>query len=534
MILSSTTSESSPEDRVQPGGFRRYAIAVLCAAAGILAGVYLPRSVFAMALLSVFVIAVAISAALAGPAASLLTAVLESIGFLYLLIPRYGHLPLYTEVVLLGGLAATSLVIAALTLKHQRRESEIWNEVDLRERECTDMAVATSQLRAATETAERRARNAISDREHLRERLRASENRLALAAESSRFVIFEWDLAERIEISGDLKHVFGIHHHEWQGYATFLAAVAPQDRDFVQVQMSSAVDGISDLELECRVVWPENDVHWISVKGRFLSGASGKGPRMVGIFQEITQRKSSEEALVRQEKLAAAGRLAATIAHEINNPLAAVTNLVYIVKGDPTLSDAGRKYVELAQEELTRAAEIAKQTLGFYKENSEPVRFNVTDVVEEVLSVYVRRLPAHIKLEKSLAHRVEISALKGEVRQVISNLLSNAVYALEKGGVLKLTVRPEQQPHRDGALIQVSDDGPGISPEHLEHLFEPFFTTRKEIGTGLGLWVAQQIVQKHGGSIHVESHTDPERHGTCFSVFLPATVRHSEDCGAAA
>jgi len=535
MSLANTIpSEPRSERPTQPSSFLRYGVAALCAVVAVLAAGFLPASEMSLALWPVLIMGMIISAAYGGPGASLFTAALELAGVSYLIYTRGPRFSLYTEMLLLGGFAGTALAISALSLLNRRRQDVAWVQLEARERECADIAIGNAQLRAATETAERRTRNAIQDRELMRDRLRASETRLSLAAESSRFVLFEWDLGEKIDISGDLKQVFGVRRQAWDGYRSFLDAVSPQDRDFVQVQLASAVAGLTPLDLECRVTWPGGDEHWISAKGRFATGDDDQPPRMFGIFQEITQRKASEEALIRQEKLAAAGRLAATIAHEINNPLAAITNLIYIVKGDPTLSDAGRKYIELAQDELTRAAEIAKQTLGFYKENTEPVRFNVADVVEEVLSVYARRLPAHIKLEKEFRGRTEIEALKGEIRQVISNLLSNAVYALEKGGVLKISVRPEKLHSREGALIQVSDNGNGIGPEHRKRLFEPFFTTRKEIGTGLGLWVVHQIVHKHGGTIEVDSSTEPDRHGTCFTVFLPATVHQNEDRGAAA
>jgi signal transduction histidine kinase len=270
----------------------------------------------------------------------------------------------------------------------------------------------------------------------------------------------------------------------------------------------------------------------VAAKGHVSYTREGVPTRMIGIFQDITKNKATEAALVRTEKLAAAGRLAASIAHEINNPLFAVTNLLFIIQGDATLSGAGREYLSLAQQELARAAHIAQQALGFYKETAEPVKVNIAEVVDEVLLLYARNMPANIKLETEYGQGCEAYAVRGEIRQVLGNLIANAIQALGGGGTLSIKAQQQAQEGERGIAIRVIDDGPGIAPEHRDRIFEPFFTTKKDVGTGLGLWLAKQIVQKHGGSIEVQSSTDRQQHGTTFSILLPEGARKAKHAAA--
>jgi len=205
--------------------------------------------------------------------------------------------------------------------------------------------------------------------------------------------------------------------------------------------------------------------------------------------------------------------------------LAAVTNLLFIVRGDTTLSEAGRQYLSFAEQELMRAAQIAKQTLGFYKDEAEPTKVDISKLLDDVLSFHQRHMSAHIKVEKHFSGKLEIHGLEGEIRQSFSNLVANAVQALSEGGTLQVGAQVAQEQGEPGVLIDVKDDGPGIQPEHMEFLFDPFFTAGKKTGTGLGLWLVRQIVEKHGGSVRVKTNTTPLEHGSCFSIFLPAHER---------
>jgi PAS domain S-box-containing protein len=243
------------------------------------------------------------------------------------------------------------------------------------------------------------------------------------------------------------------------------------------------------------------------------------------IIRNITETNKIERALRTTEKLAAAGRMAATVAHEINNPLEAVTNLVYLAKRDLSKSDRVAGYLELASRELDRVAHITRQTLGFYRDTSSPVKLNVTETLDDLLLLYEKRFESrHINVIKQYDKDLEITALSGEIRQAFSNLITNAIDAMPDGGKLVLRVSKSQAwsgSHLHGVRITVLDTGSGIEPRHRKSIFQPFFTTKADVGTGLGLWITRGIVEKHRGSIQMKSRTRQESHGTAFSIFLP-------------
>jgi PAS domain S-box-containing protein len=248
------------------------------------------------------------------------------------------------------------------------------------------------------------------------------------------------------------------------------------------------------------------------------------------ILRDITEQKKIAETLQRSEKLAAVGRLAATMAHEINNPLESVTNLLYLARKDRDIGERTREYLQLADQELDRVAHVARQTLGFYRENSAPALFKVSPVISDLVDVYSYRFRNRdVRVDKELDEAVELFAPVGEFRQVFSNLLVNAIDALPSdGGRIRIRLQSGRDWNgtaRSGVRLTVADTGSGIAPEIMPRIFESFYTTKKDIGTGLGLWLTRSIVQKYGGSIHVRSRVQT---GTVFSVFWP---REATDAG---
>jgi signal transduction histidine kinase len=241
---------------------------------------------------------------------------------------------------------------------------------------------------------------------------------------------------------------------------------------------------------------------------------------------EITQRLQAEEALRKTEKLAAAGRLAASIAHEINNPLEAVTNLLYLLQTHPELDSTAREYVSTAQAELARVSEITQQTLRFYRQSTFPVRTQVAEVLDSVLALHQLRLgSARITVERELDPTVALFGFSGELRQLFANLIGNAIDAMVGGG--RLIVRARYGTGRslrggwcDGVRVTVSDTGTGMSEETQRRLFEPFYTTKDATGTGLGLWVSDEIIRKHSGTARVKSRQG-DHSGTTFAIFFP-------------
>lgn len=251
-----------------------------------------------------------------------------------------------------------------------------------------------------------------------------------------------------------------------------------------------------------------------------VKDASGEIIGASKILRDISSRKRIENSLVQAEKIAATGRMAATIAHEINNPLEAVLNLMYLLR--PLVNDTeGKTYLSTAEIELNRVAHIAKQTLGYYREHASAVSVDISQLTEHALAVYSPRCAAsNIAVERCLNSHTKLFVRRGEMMQVISNLLANAIYAMPNGGTLCLCAADTQHP-APGVLITVEDNGVGIPEENRNKVFDAFFTTRELIGTGIGLFVARQFVEGHGGKIWLESSVAEEHHGTKVSVFLP-------------
>jgi PAS domain S-box-containing protein len=252
-----------------------------------------------------------------------------------------------------------------------------------------------------------------------------------------------------------------------------------------------------------------------------LRNARGKIVGASAIARDLSAEKQSEEAVRRSEKLATAGRLAASIAHEINNPLEAVVNLLYLARHDP--SHVG-EYLTLAEKEVARVAQLAQQTLGFVRDASSPGSMDPAAIMDEILQLYSRKLEGrNIFVIRRYRNNPLISGYSGELRQLLANLLVNAVDAMADGGFLRVRVATSHDCSngREGVRITVADNGSGIPRNNLRQIFEPFYTTKKDTGTGLGLWVSRGIVQKHGGSIRVRSRADGRATGTVFSIFLP-------------
>jgi signal transduction histidine kinase len=240
--------------------------------------------------------------------------------------------------------------------------------------------------------------------------------------------------------------------------------------------------------------------------------------RQYQIRDQILQYARAQEALLRSEKLAVTGRLAASIAHEINNPLEAITNLLYLMRGDVLEQDRKMLLAE-AEQELARVTEITKQTLRFYREPAQPMSTDVGQVVDSVLKLYGSR----IRASKVTAHANVVGdppivlSTPGELRQVVANLIGNAIDAMRSGGCLR--IRTAVQGSR--VRLTIVDSGLGIPPEVLPTIFEPFVTTKGETGTGLGLWVTAEILKKNGWTIRVRSNRGPGQTGTVFSITMP-------------
>jgi PAS domain S-box-containing protein len=264
------------------------------------------------------------------------------------------------------------------------------------------------------------------------------------------------------------------------------------------------------------------DGHQILVASRQAVQA-GSGA-VLEITRDITAQVIAEEALRRNERLAAMGKLAGIVAHEINNPLEAITNAFYLLRQHPSLDEEAKYYAQIAEQELARVSHITKQTLSFYRESQKAVSVSLSELLDDVLELQQRPMQtANITVERDYSSDGTVHGFPSELKQVFMNLVSNAIQAMPQGGRIRVRLAETSgwRGRPAGVKVFISDTGVGIAPENAKRLFEPFFTTKSTKGTGLGLWISRGIVQKHEGSLRFRTVFGPSSAVTAFHVFLP-------------
>ena len=371
-----------------------------------------------------------------------------------------------------------------------------------------------------------------------RERLRVSEERSRQILSSTRDCIKVLDLdgclvsmnlegRQRLGIGVD-EDVRGVRWAElWKGDSRRLAEQAVYD---------ALHAGTGRFEGNYATRGGENT--WWDVTVTPILQQDGTAVELLVVSREITARKQTEQALIRSEKLIAVGRLAASIAHEINNPLEAITNLFYLASRSRDVTEI-HQHLELAERELRRVTAIASQTLRFHKQSTRPTRVRFEDLIESVLTLYqARLLNAEIEVRKRARPHGPILCFEGEIRQLLANLVGNAIDAMTQSGgrlLLRSRLGRDWSTDRAGVVLTVADTGCGMSAQVQEQIFDAFFTTKGIGGTGLGLWICREIIARHQGSIRLRSSQQPGRQGTVFTVFLPfeAARRASSDGEAA-
>ena len=327
-----------------------------------------------------------------------------------------------------------------------------------------------------------------------------------------------WTLSSadgRFEWAEGGSEVFGLPFSEMAELDSPAPLIVEEDRSRFETAMQGVVRPAGVFRVEYRVRWPNGEIRWLESRGT-------PSPTDAGIWRgvtiDVTDRKNAELALIRSEKLAAIGRLSATIAHEINNPLEVVTNLLYLALLDERLTPQTREHLAMADQQLARLASIARHTLTFARSSSVKGPTKVEAVVESVVEMFEPRCHSggsEIRLLRTVDASV---AMPGDdLRQIMTNLISNGCDAVAGGGGL---VEIEISIEQGLVVIEVRDNGPGIAPENLDRIFDAFFTTKEGVGTGIGLWVTKELVEKHGGAIHVEVR-DGAAFPTVFRVTLP-------------
>jgi PAS domain S-box-containing protein len=310
--------------------------------------------------------------------------------------------------------------------------------------------------------------------------------------------------------------IFGLPFSQVEAMPSIIPLVHPDDQPGLRSVVERMRSSADPIVYEYRTTWPNGELHWQEARATRIAGDKNIWR---GVSLDITERKLAEAALLRSEKLAAMGRVASTVAHEINNPLESVTNLLYLARKDVTLSTDTQTYLSMADSELARLGHISRLTLGFARSSGLVTRVQIAPVLEEVLAIFQHRFEMKgITLRRDLDPAVAIDIAPHELRQVLTNLIANAIDALNTPSpVLHLSL----QTKKNQATFVLEDNGTGINPADLPRVFEPFFSTKGETGTGIGLWVSRELVEKAGGTMTVESGDLGGGYKTRFNLKFP-------------
>jgi len=369
-------------------------------------------------------------------------------------------------------------------------------------------------------------RRLAEERAGASEALRQRYDELQLALRAHGMGLWAWDVQHgTIEWTDEVYRLLGQEPGSIIPSLNAWFSVIHRD-DLKRVKESTARDLESgnEFSVQFRIVWPDGSIRWIESHSTSRRDGQGRALRLIGVLADVTDRKHNEEAMLRAEKLAVAGRLAASVAHEINNPLEAIANLLYLITITSSAAET-QAHAQRALEELMRVSLVTQSTLKFHRQAGAPQITRLSEVLDSVLVLFRARLQvAEIRLEVRVSGEAPIACMPGEAQQIFANLVSNAIEATPRGGKLQIRLRPSRD-WRDHAVrgmrVTFGDSGVGMDRATMRHIFEPFFTTKLDTGTGLGLWVVAQLAERHRGDIRVWSSPRPHASGTVFSLFLP-------------
>ncbi|HXE07213.1 MAG TPA: PAS domain-containing protein [Acidobacteriaceae bacterium] len=393
--------------------------------------------------------------------------------------------------------------------------------------------LAQQRAQLATQGLERELQSAHAERELAEERVRAAvvlrerDDLLQIALRANGMGLWAWDLVTgTVQWSDEVYRIAGLKPGDIRASIDdWVDLIHPDDAARVRTAVERTHTTGAEYRQQYRVRLRDGSERWVESQGRCQRDSQGHPRRVVGVMADITGRKRAEEAMLRAEKLAVAGRLAASIAHEINNPLEAIANLLYLIATDKPEADKGH-LAQQALDEVMRVSLITQQTLKFHRQTGPRKSTQLAEILQTVLALFRGRLQGSgIEVDLRAPETLQISCMPGEVQQVFANLVSNAIDAMAKGGRLIIRLRFSRD-WRDystpGVRATFVDNGCGMDDVTRHRIFEPFFTTKADTGTGLGMWVVAQLVEQHGGSIHVWSRQRSESGITAISVFLPS------------
>ncbi len=369
-------------------------------------------------------------------------------------------------------------------------------------------------------------RQLAEERARISEAVRERDEVLQLALQANGMGLWIWDLEHGTSNRSD--EMYRMVGREPESIPSACSAwfdlIHPDDAEAVREAVSQTHNTGKDYHMQYRVVLPDGTIRWLESQGKCQHESDGNVRRVIGVIADVTNRKLTEQAMLRAEKLAIAGRLAASVAHEINNPLEAVMNLLFLVTLADNTEDA-RTHARHALDELVRISLITQQTLKFHRQTGTPTVIRLSEIVVAVLTLFRGKLrSAQIGTAVRAKNEASVACMPSEMQQIFANLVSNSIEAMPGGGQLIIRLRPSRD-WRDettpGMRVTFFDTGIGMSRATIRHIFEPFFTTKKETGTGLGMWVVAQLAERRNGHIRVWSTERPGASGTAITIFLP-------------
>ena len=358
------------------------------------------------------------------------------------------------------------------------------------------------------------------------ERLRERDAALRIALRASGMGLWTLDLQrDKLHWTDEVYRIMGYEPQAFEATnEAWFGCIHHEDAQKVRDGVTQVIKSGKDFFRQYRIISKDGSVRWIESQGQCQRDKDGNATFVMGVLMDITDRKRMEQSMLQAEKLAVAGRLAASVAHEINNPLEAVANLLFLITLTKT-SEEAHNYARSALDELLRVSMITQSTLKFHRQPGSPKITMLSEVVEGVVQMYRARLSSsEISVDVETANEVAIACMPTEAQQIFANLIANSIDATPQHGKLFIRLQPSHdwRDHTvEGMRVTFCDSGTGMNRVTMRRIFEPFFTTKPETGTGLGLWVVSQLVERHGGHVRVWSRQRNGKSGTVFSIFLP-------------
>ncbi|HEY1579733.1 MAG TPA: PAS domain-containing protein [Terracidiphilus sp.] len=366
----------------------------------------------------------------------------------------------------------------------------------------------------------------ITDQKAAESQVQEQRERFEFAAGAAQIGYWFCDLPfDNLEWDARVKEHFWLSPDTNVDIDLFYRCIHPDDRKPTRDAIEESIANHAVYDTEYRTVSLEGKQKWIHATGRTAYDAAGKPIRFDGVTQDVTALKQTREALIRSEKLALVGRLATMISHEINNPLEAVINLLYLINQNSE-DETVKGLSDSAQKELARVSHIVTHTLRFNRQSFGASQEKISDLLDAAAAIYAPRMKnMGLDVRRDYRDTERVLCYGSEIRQVFANLIGNSFDALMRGGKLLLRTRDQAHPQtgQRGVRVSIADSGTGMDKDTRRRLFEPFFTTKGEKGTGLGLWISREILRKHHALLRIRSRQSGESNGTTFSIWIPVT-----------